>query len=52
MIECKAKETCFYGGKRKRKGETVMFQGAAKDIPKYLEKVEAKKLAAKKEEDK
>ena len=43
MIRCIAKETCFYGGKRYRKGEAVSFEGAAKDVPKYLEKPEKSK---------
>ena len=43
MVKCLVKEMCFYGGKRYRKGETLDFQGKAKDIHKYLEAIEDKK---------
>jgi len=43
MIKCKAKEPCFHGGKRHRKGDEVMFDGKAADIPKHLEQVKETK---------
>lgn len=44
MVKCKAKEPCFYNGKRYKEGATVPFDGVAKDVPEYLEPIkEAKK---------
>ena len=43
MVKCKVKETCFYGGKRYKKGETLDFKGTVKDIPKYLEQTKEDK---------
>lgn len=45
MIECKTDKDCFYGGSRHRKGDTVIFKGAKKDLPSYL--IEVKKPKAK-----
>jgi hypothetical protein len=36
MASAVTSKDCFYGGKRYRKGDTLDYKGAKKDLPKYF----------------
>ena len=39
MLKCIVNYSSFYGGKRLKKGDHILFDGAAKDLPKHFSKI-------------
>jgi len=42
MASVVTSKTCFYAGKRYRKGDKLEYKGAKKDMPKHFEEVKQK----------